>query len=112
MLLFFHKDETITARNLSHDMPQSMGYSYVQNRKPAVTGHSEWPTLGTSTVDEDMEQLFWASATSYRTSHVFLHMCKRLSTLNFDFSRKVKEVLWQKFNLFAMYRKTKLGNPP
>ena len=40
MMLFFHKDETIM--HLSHDLQQSMGYSYmhVQSRKPAVTGRS------------------------------------------------------------------------
>ena len=103
VLLFFHKDKT-TARNLSHDMPQSMGYSYVQNRKPAVTGHSNgqhrdqysrW-RHGTT---------FFGQRILYCASHVFLRMCKRLSTLNFGFSRNVKEVLRQELNLFPCIEK-------
>ena len=86
----------------SHDMPQSMGYSYVQNRKPAVTGHSN---------GQHRDQYGrWRHGTTFfgqriLYSHVFLHMCKRLSTLNFDFSRKVKEVLWQKLHLFPCIEK-------
>ena len=39
----------------------------------------------TNTVDRDTEQLFSDQWTSYHVSYVFLLMCKRLSTLNFDF---------------------------
>ena len=38
LLVLLHKDETTT--HLPHDMQQSMCYSCVKSRKPAVTGHS------------------------------------------------------------------------
>ena len=37
---------------------------------------------------------------------VFLHTHKRLSTLNFDFSRNVKAILRQELNLFLCRKKT------
>ena len=79
-------------------------YSYIQNRKPAVTGrsngqhrdqYSRW-RHGTT---------FFGQRILYCASHVFLCMCKRLSTLNFDFSRTVKEVLRQELNLFPCIEK-------
>ena len=36
--VFFHKDKTTT--HLPHNMQQSMRYSYIQSRKPAVSGYS------------------------------------------------------------------------
>ena len=48
--------------------------------------------------------------TSYHTFHVFLHISKRLSTLNIDFSRNTKTALRQEFNLFSMQKKKQLGN--
>ena len=83
VLLFFHKDET--TMHLPHNIRQSMHYSYVQSWKPAVTGcsnsqhrdqYSRW-RHGTT---------FLGQQTSYHALHVLLHMCKSVSTLNFDFS--------------------------
>ena len=47
---------------------------------------------GTSTLDGDTEQLFGASGPHSYSSHVFLHMRKRLSTLDFDLSSNIMVV--------------------
>ena len=52
VLMFFHKDETTT--HLPRNMQQSMRYNYIQS-------HIRMANTRTSTVDGDMEQLFWAS---------------------------------------------------
>ena len=57
---------------------------YIQNRKPVAV---RMTNTGTSMVDS-MKKIFIGPATSYHAVRVFLRMCKMLSTLNFDFSRK------------------------
>ena len=64
-------------RATNHDMQQSIHYSYIQSRKPAVTGCSS----GASPVDGDgdTDQLFGASRP--RTMH---YMCSYTCTEGFE----------------------------
>lgn len=56
---------------------------------------------GTSTVDGDMKQLFWASR-SCIMHYMCSHICANWKVFNFEL---VKVVLRQKFNLFSMWKK-------
>ena len=65
--------------HLPHNMQQCTPCSYVQNQKPAVTGRSNgqhWDQCS-----RWRHGIISGQRTLYYASHVFLCMCKRLSTL-------------------------------
>ena len=104
--MFFHKHARTL--HLPHNMQQSMHYSYVLSRKPAVTGRSNGHHQDQYSRQRHGDT-FSGLWTSYHTFHVFLHISKRLSTLNIDFSRNTKAALRQEFNLFSMQKKKTVG---
>ena len=79
---FLHKDETTT--QLPYDMQQSMPYSYIQSRK--------WP------ISDQYSRWRHGTTFSHHALYVLICMLKRLSSLNFDFSRNIKAVLRQKLS--------------